>query len=152
MTEMEMTGIWSSPVEMENIAPPEMFTSGEYVCQTVGGGVKMLRCLRAEGRLTLPGSFSGVPLVSIGAGAMSNCARLTHVVMPNGLRSIGDYAFFQCSALSVVYVPPTVEHIGEDVFEGTENLVLAGAEGSAIHLYAQSHEHYFLAADGPEEL
>lgn len=50
-------------------------------------------------------------------------SRLRSVVLPEGLRSIGDFAFNGCAALESVAVPASLESVGEGCFGGCPALV-----------------------------
>ena len=56
---------------------------------------------------------------TIGDYAFHGCTRLTTVVIPDTVRIIGDYAFNQCSSLENIEIPPTVEYLGWSVLKGT---------------------------------
>jgi hypothetical protein len=51
--------------------------------------------------------------------------RLTSVMIPDSVRSIGDCAFADCRFLGGVTVPESVERIGEGAFRGCERLAWA---------------------------
>lgn len=47
-----------------------------------------------------------------------NGEKVTDLVIPNGITSIGDYAFISCSGLTTVDIPNSVTSIGDYAFEG----------------------------------
>lgn len=51
----------------------------------------------------------------VGEGAFSG-SRISTVVIPAGVTSIGDYAFFGCSSLTSVTLPETLTSIGKEAF------------------------------------
>ncbi|MBQ3223991.1 MAG: leucine-rich repeat protein [Clostridia bacterium] len=59
-----------------------------------------------------------IPAVeTIGDEAFAQCIRITDpVVLPEGLKTVGNSAFEACSWLGEVYFPSTVESIGENAF------------------------------------
>lgn len=67
--------------------------------------------------LVLPNS-----LVSIGQGAFQNCGKLTKVEIPDSVTSIGRSAFSGCSSLSELKLSANVKTIDFSVFSGTANL------------------------------
>ncbi|MDE6412958.1 MAG: leucine-rich repeat domain-containing protein, partial [Eubacterium sp.] len=54
--------------------------------------------------------------------AFSECANLKSVVIPSGVKSIGNYAFNKCSSLTSVSIPNTVTSIGTNAFSYCESL------------------------------
>ena len=48
--------------------------------------------------------------------AFYNCSRMTSVVIPNSVMSIGDYAFYNCDSLTSVEIPNSVTNIGYEAF------------------------------------
>lgn len=76
----------------------------------------------AAGKLVLPSAFNGLPVVSIGEKAFSNCDSLTGVSIPDSVTSIGDRAFAYCDFLEAVVIPDSVTDIGNAVFCGCFSL------------------------------
>ena len=48
--------------------------------------------------------------------------KLTSIVIPNSVASIGDYAFYKCSGLTNLSIPDSVTRIGESAFCGCSGL------------------------------
>ncbi len=59
---------------------------------------------------------------SIPASGFSACPTLTNVVLPGGLKSIGNYAFSGCEDLQTVVIPKGVTDIGDGAFYGCNKL------------------------------
>jgi len=53
---------------------------------------------------------------SIGDHAFSGCAALQSITLPESVKSIGDHAFYDCSALQSITLPESVESIGHSAF------------------------------------
>ena len=70
-----------------------------------------------EGAVVIP---EGVR--SIGNFAFDSAASLTSLTLPSTLRSIGDYAFINADALTGIAIPARVSSIGEGVFAGATSL------------------------------
>lgn len=164
--------IWEFPVAMDMVEPPEILVSGEYSYQRTRRGCELLCCGRPGAALTLPDELDDRPLTVIGAGSLRGMTGLRQVVLPGGLRRIGDYAFYQddqlaevcipfgtrrigryafegCTGLKRAYVPPTVTEIGEGAFPAVPGLTLRGEMDSAIHRYAEENGIFFIAAREP---
>ena len=60
---------------------------------------------------------------SIGNYAFFNCGNLTSIVFPDGsLTSIGEYAFWGCENLTSIIIPKNVTSIGNFAFNNCKNL------------------------------
>jgi hypothetical protein len=55
-------------------------------------------------------------ITSIGADAFRNCSDLTSLRLPSNLKSVGSGAFYRCSGLTSIRVPSAVTSIGKDAF------------------------------------
>ena len=71
-----------------------------------------------------PGGDVVIPdgIKSIGDRAFRNCSCLMSVIIPDGVTSIGTWAFQYCSNLTSVTIPESVTSIGEEVFAGCNSL------------------------------
>lgn len=61
-------------------------------------------------------------MTSIGNYAFSGCTKLTNVTISDSVTSIGDGAFYECSSLTSVTIPNSVTSIGKQTFSGCTNL------------------------------
>ncbi|MBR5405990.1 MAG: leucine-rich repeat domain-containing protein [Oscillospiraceae bacterium] len=61
-------------------------------------------------------------VVDIAPFAFENCSRLEKVLLPNGLKSIGEGAFAGCRALRDIHLPPSLVSIGKNAFSNCLNL------------------------------
>ena len=62
-------------------------------------------------------------VTSIGDGAFANCTNLTSVVIHDGVTSIGDSAFANCTNLTSIIIPDSITSTGDSVFNGCNRLV-----------------------------
>ncbi len=67
---------------------------------------------------------------SIGNYAFSDCTGLTSVTIPSSVTSIGDRAFSGCAELTGITIPGSVASIGRDAFSDCRRLFCAGPIGS----------------------
>ena len=66
-------------------------------------------------------------VTSIGSYAFTSCSRLKTVIISSSVTSIGRYAFYWCSGLTHVMIPDSVMSIGDSAFEkcgGLKNVMI----------------------------
>lgn len=56
-------------------------------------------------------------VTSIGDSAFSGHGNLTQIIIPNSVESIGNNAFFHCENLGEITIPSSVTYIGNGVFD-----------------------------------
>ncbi len=72
--------------------------------------------------ISIPSTYNGLPVTSIGYSAFSDCTSLTSVEIPNSVTSIDNAAFFYCSSLTSVEIPNSVTNIGINAFANCSSL------------------------------
>jgi hypothetical protein len=75
------------------------------------------------GAVTIPSSFNGLSVASIGTNAFYECNSLTNITIPNTVTNIGASAFQYCSNLTSVAIPTNINSIGFNLFYGCSNLI-----------------------------
>lgn len=97
--------------------------AGDFTCVPLEGGGAEITGWTGEGTtLEIPAELDGLPVASIGAGALAGCERLEAVTLPEGLEALGDGAFADCYSLEAIRIPATVARVGQNPFAGCENL------------------------------
>ena len=71
--------------------------------------------------IEIPDSFHGQKIISIGEAAFSgrranSCLSIEKIVIPEGIKRIGEKAFYHCEKLKELTIPTTLETIGKDAF------------------------------------
>ena len=61
-----------------------------------------------------------------------NGEKITNLVIPNSVTSIGNYAFYGCSGLTSITIPDSVTSIGEWAFANCSGLTDANFDGTTI--------------------
>ncbi len=84
----------------------------------------------ASGALTIPSTYNGKPVTSIGYKAFYNCTGLTSITIPNSVTSIGEGAFYNCLGLTSITIPSSVTSIGPETFYGCTGLTSINFEGT----------------------
>ena len=69
---------------------------------------------------SIPDSFDGIKVTTIGEMAFSYFDNLSIVIIPNGITTICDRAFLGCSQLIDVTIPDSVIYIGNEAFAGCD--------------------------------
>jgi len=75
-----------------------------------------------SGELVLPTVLGGKPVTRIGDYAFNECSGLTHVIVPDAVRSIGNRAFSGCKELVEITITDTLGSIGAGAFYGCKKL------------------------------
>ena len=76
----------------------------------------------AAGSVTIPATYNGLPVTSIGDWAFETCSSLMEITIPEGVTSIGEYAFSGCYNLTEITIPDGVTSIGLGVFSSCGGL------------------------------
>ena len=76
----------------------------------------------AAGSVTIPSTYNGLPVTSIGDWAFMGCRSLTEVIIPDSVTSIGYQTFYECSSLMEIIIPASVTSIGRSAFYGCNGL------------------------------
>ena len=111
-------------------------------CRKTQEGVTILRCAADTAHIVLPDLVLGQPVTALGPYALSQrvpdlsgCAdafqvhvtcggtepqhdasAILDLVLPAGLKTVGDYAFYNCRSLSHLTLTGSVERLGSDSF------------------------------------
>ena len=72
--------------------------------------------------ITIPETYEGLPVTSIGDAAFSDCSLFTSIVIPNTIMNIGSSAFAGCSSLTSIIIPSGVTSINKGTFANCSSL------------------------------
>ncbi|WP_229108823.1 leucine-rich repeat protein [Bacteroides salyersiae] len=79
-----------------------------------------------SGLLTIPSTIklngSDYSIIGIDNMAFKGCNKLTSIILPDNLTTLGEKAFSGCTALSSIILPNEVEQIGDETFSGCSAL------------------------------
>ncbi|MDR1565253.1 MAG: leucine-rich repeat domain-containing protein [Oscillospiraceae bacterium] len=97
--------------------------SGDFEYTVNDGSATIKKYLGIGGNVTIPDTLGGYKVTEIGNSAFSNCGeRLTSVIIPDGVTTIGWSAFEGCKGLTDINIPDSVVTIGGYAFCGCESL------------------------------
>ena len=78
--------------------------------------------------------------------AITRCANLRSVSLPETLESNGDLAFSRCAGLASLSIPASVTAIGAMAFDGYPDFTLTVMLGGFDHSYARQNDLTFITA------
>ena len=76
----------------------------------------------AEGEITVPDTYRGLPVTAIGAKAFYNKKEVTRIILGDNIKEIGRQAFANCSYLTDVNLPKNLKVIGAQAFQSCRML------------------------------
>ena len=90
--------------------------------------------------VTIPTEIDGCPVVAIGDRAFENNLKLTEILIPEGVQSIGWFAFSGCIALKTVTLPKSLSVVQYGAFQNCPTaMTVTCPEGSYARAYAESY-------------
>ena len=104
------------------------------------GKVTLQSYVGESATVTIPTSIDGCPVVAIGDRAFENCHRLTEVIVPEGIQSIGWFAFSGCIALTSVTLPKSLSVVQYGAFLNCPSaMTISCPKNSYARAYAESY-------------
>lgn len=85
---------------------PLIVTENDIKYYIANGEAVLIKCPTSKsGKIVIPSTIKGIPVVQIGEDAFWGCSKMTSVVFPDSIKCISEYAFYKCSALTNVKLP-----------------------------------------------
>ena len=75
-----------------------------------------------SGRIIIPATYNGKPVTEIPSAAFGWCDKITEIVIPDSVTTIGTVAFHGCSSLIKVNIPKNVSEIPQQCFAACGHL------------------------------
>ncbi len=112
--------------------------SEEYVFRRKHGKIHITKYIGKGGKIEIPQFIGGMPVTMIGPFAF-RCSGVTEVIIPDGVRYIGDMAFVDCNELKKVTILGKIGKCDFCVFRHSAIEEIEGIEFLAgIHIKAES--------------
>ena len=87
-----------------------------------------------SGIVTIPATIDGYSVVAIADGAFKQINNLQQVIIPEGVKTLGEQAFYYSSNISAIELPASVTGIGYVAFGGCTNAkTIRVAEGNKVY-------------------
>lgn len=101
-------------------------------CILPDGTVELVKYTGTASQLTVPNTFDGKWVSSIGIGAFRGCQSLTVVSIAEGIKTISQHAFRNCDQLTEITIPASVSSMIGNPFPGIH----------AVIRLAKDHPHF----------
>ena len=94
---------------------------------------------------TVKNGFPILPdTVGIANEAFDGCMNLTEMIIPYGVKYIGNYAFYNCGSLCYIHIPSTVLSIGPILInDGLLDYICSDSEDCFVKTYAEENNITF---------
>ena len=111
-------------VDGKKVFDSESYTDGlaeetEASCfeyEAKNGGIILTKYVGYEGNVIIPATIDGIPVVEVGYRCFSEMS-VVNVMIPSGVKKIGNEAFSYCMSLESVVLPEGVTSIGDKAFD-----------------------------------
>lgn len=78
--------------------------------------------MSAQENVVIPGEIDGVTVTTVSSEAFLYCSNVENIVLPDGIKYIGNYAFAECTNLKRVTNLNKSVKLGKDVFNNSNNV------------------------------
>ena len=113
--------VGDAPVTKENGNVDPAYPDFEYT--VTNGEAKIVDYNFNGGEVAFPSKLGGYTVTGIGEDVFYTCApRITGVVIPDTVKTIGRMAFYYCSNMTSVTIPESVTSIGDMAFSYCQSL------------------------------
>ncbi len=134
------------PIEYDVVIPQY---SAPFTYEISNGEATITACDQsAEGVVRIPALLGSYPVKHIAGAAFYGCTKITELILPDGIETIGIGAFMMCSSLSKINLPDSIRSIGKTAFYGTQ---IAESDSNYWTTYYSSSstvkKHYVLRID-----
>ena len=97
--------------------PTESTVGVMYDLSADGTYAEVIGYTGTDKRVVIASEYQGKPVTNIYKEAFRDNDKITEVIFPETLLTIGDYAFYSCSNLTSVIISDSVTSIGSDAFK-----------------------------------
>lgn len=97
-------------------------TGGRLQIRIKDGEATVESCRGTQGRVVIPDEAEGILITAVERKAFLSCRQLREIILPAGLRQIGDWAFAYCANLTNVWLPRHSMNLGKGIFKDCQAL------------------------------
>ena len=94
-----------------------------------------------EGEIVIPDTYNDLPVTHIDETAFAYCMKITNVIIPESVISIGYGAFKYCHGLQTIIIPDSVVSIGDDAFWDCQYIETAVIGNSVVDIGEDAFYH-----------
>nr|WP_319372975.1 leucine-rich repeat protein [uncultured Methanobacterium sp.] len=100
----------------------EFSPASDFTYTSNGSSITITGYVGSGGRVVIPSTIDGLPVVKIDAWVFSSINSITSITIPNSVTTIGPYAFSSCNGLTSIVIPDSVTDLSYFVFSYCSNL------------------------------
>ncbi len=100
----------------------EMQESGDFLYTMAEDGIKIVRYLGRMPDVEIPAEIDGIRVTGVSTAAFQSNNRVKRIIVPLGVKEIGDWAFSYMDSLEYVQLPTTLTTLGSNSFSGTGSI------------------------------
>lgn len=109
-------------IALPGVMAKEASANSDFTFGGNGDGITITGYNGNGGEVVIPEALGATKVVAIERAAFSYCDEITSVVIPSGMKSIGEEAFYHCNGLTNIEIPDSVTFIDECAFEYCDKL------------------------------
>ncbi len=106
----------------DGVNPLEIYIDGGVTYYTADGEAVVIGVDDNLTEIVIPAKINGYPITEIGNNAFCE-SNVTEIVLPDGIKRIGENAFRYCSSLTTINLPDSISEIGSGAFYECKELV-----------------------------
>ncbi len=102
--------------------PITLYAKWSHEFTAINGGYKLTNYCGTQSSVSIPSTYNGQPVTTIGANVFANNTTMQTINIPNSITTIEAGALAGCTGLTVLNIPASVTTMGANVFNDCTNL------------------------------